>query len=122
MTVVLDSNVLLSGLAGILIPASFPGQIVRVWRAGHFVLVISHPILGEVARNLQKPYVRRRLSSRAIADVLWLLDRQATFLPISVPVSGVAAHPEDGLILATAVAAGADYLVIGDTQLQRPGS
>jgi predicted nucleic acid-binding protein len=36
-------------------------------------------------------------------------------------VQGVASHPEDGLVLATAVSAKADYLVTGDSQLQRLG-
>jgi predicted nucleic acid-binding protein len=37
-------------------------------------------------------------------------------------VTGVASHPEDDPILATAVSASADYLVTGDRQLQRLGS
>jgi predicted nucleic acid-binding protein len=34
----------------------------------------------------------------------------------------VATHPEDDLVLATAVSAHADYLVTGDRKLQRLGS
>ncbi len=33
----------------------------------------------------------------------------------------MATHPEDDLVLATAVSAAADYLVTGDKQLQRLG-
>jgi predicted nucleic acid-binding protein len=33
-------------------------------------------------------------------------------------VSGVATHPEDDLVLATAVSAGADYLVTGDIRFR----
>ncbi|HEV2107585.1 MAG TPA: hypothetical protein VGR16_04930, partial [Thermomicrobiales bacterium] len=36
-------------------------------------------------------------------------------------VRGVAAHPEDDLVLAVAVSAAAAYLVTGDKQLQRIG-
>jgi predicted nucleic acid-binding protein len=36
---------------------------------------------------------------------------------MSTVVSGVAAHPEDDLVLATAVGANADYLVTGVKQL-----
>jgi predicted nucleic acid-binding protein len=35
-----------------------------------------------------------------------------------VTVTGVATHPEDDLVLAAAVSAGADYLVTGDRKLQ----
>lgn len=34
-------------------------------------------------------------------------------------VTSVATHPEDDLVLATAVSAQVDYLVTGDRQLQR---
>ena len=40
---------------------------------------------------------------------------------ITVEVSGVATHPEDDLVLAAAVSAGADYLVTGDKQLLKLG-
>jgi predicted nucleic acid-binding protein len=37
---------------------------------------------------------------------------------ITVAVSGVATHPEDDLVLATAISAGADYLVTGDRRFR----
>lgn len=122
MTAVLDSNVLLSGFAGVSIPTSIPGQIVLAWIAGLFVLVISDAIFAEVARNIVKPYFRRRLTIQQIAADLTLLATEAQIAPITVSVSGVATHPEDDLVLATALSAGADYLVTGDIQLQALGS
>ena len=38
-------------------------------------------------------------------------------LVITTSVSGVATHPEDDLVLATAISGKADYLVTGDRQL-----
>ena len=38
--------------------------------------------------------------------------------PLTVEVTEVATHPEDDLILATAVASGAHYLVTGDRKLR----
>jgi predicted nucleic acid-binding protein len=35
-----------------------------------------------------------------------------------VTVAGVATHPEDDLVLATALSAGADYLVTGDRRFR----
>jgi len=37
-------------------------------------------------------------------------------------VSGVASHPEDDIVLSSAVSAAVDYLVTGDRQLQETGS
>ena len=41
---------------------------------------------------------------------------------MTAEVHGVATHPEDDLILATAVSAKADYLVTGDKKLRELGS
>jgi predicted nucleic acid-binding protein len=51
-----------------------------------------------------------------------LLEQQTTSTRIAHEVRGVATHPEDDLILATASSARADYLVTGDRQLQRLAS
>ncbi|MGI8551626.1 MAG: hypothetical protein ACR2PL_12705, partial [Dehalococcoidia bacterium] len=48
---------------------------------------------------------------------LLLLQRQAIFTPLTIEVHGVATHPEDDVILATAVSAQVDYLVSGDAGL-----
>ena len=56
MRAVLDTNVLASGVVGILIPLSVPGQLLRAWRAGEFQLAISSSILTELGRTLEKPY------------------------------------------------------------------
>jgi len=42
--------------------------------------------------------------------------------PLTVEVTGVATHPEDDLILATAVAGEASYLVTGDRKLRAVGA
>ncbi|MBI4492031.1 MAG: hypothetical protein HY690_04490 [Chloroflexi bacterium] len=47
---------------------------------------------------------------------------EATITPLTAVVQGVATHPEDDLVLATAVSAGADYLVTGDHHLQELGT
>jgi putative PIN family toxin of toxin-antitoxin system len=90
--------------------------------AGAFRLVISDPVFDEVARNMVKPYFRRQLTPRQIAANLTLLANEAQLTPITAAISGIATHPEDDAILATAVSAGADYLVTGDTKLQQLGS
>ncbi len=83
---------------------------------------MSERILLELERTLQTPYFRRRLSSQDIAEALTLLRDEATPTSITTHVTGVATHPEDDLILATAVSAQADYLITGDLQLQRLGA
>ena len=122
MRAVLDTNVLASGVVGFLIPLSVPGQLLRAWRDGGFQLAISGSILTELGRTLEKPYFQRRLSRTQITRFLALLQDQALFTPITVQVAGVATHPEDDLILATALSAQADHLVTGDRGLLALGT
>jgi putative PIN family toxin of toxin-antitoxin system len=119
ITALLDSNVL---LAGFLTSVTPPGQLIDAWRAGRFELIVSDPLLAEVTRNILKPYFRRRLTADQITDAVLLLTTRARLTAITVQVTGVATHPEDDLILATALSARADYLVTGDAQLLELGS
>jgi uncharacterized protein len=119
---VLDANVLASGATGYLIPASVPGQLLRAWEGGQFELITSGHILSEAGRTLGKPYFRSRLSPEQIGRFQALFEEEAVTTPITAQVAGVATHPEDDLVLASAVSSRADYLVTGDSKLQRLGS
>lgn len=111
---VLDTNVLASGVAGIARPESIPGELLRRWRDNAYKLVLSEPILEELDRTLTNPYFRGRLSLVESTQALAQLHAPPLIQPITVQVVGVAAHPEDDAILATAISAGAGYLVTGD--------
>lgn len=91
----------------------------NAWDAGLFRLAISEPMIGEVRRTLEKPYFLRHADQRRVDAVLAALRSNATIVTISTRVEGVASHPEDDVILATAISARAGYLVTGDLQLQR---
>ncbi len=118
---VLDTNVLASGFVRSN-PLAAPVRLLDAWRAGAYTLVVSEHILEELARTLQEPYFRRRLSHALVSAALTLLRRQAVTTPITSHVSGVASHAEDDAVLATAVSGAAAYLVTGDTALQRLSS
>ena len=119
---VFDTNVLASGLAGEARPESTPGELLRRWRVKHFTLVVSAPILTELVRTLTNPYFSRRFSPTEIEELVARVAAEARSQPMTVPVAGVATHPEDDVILATALSAQAPYLVTGDRQLQQRGS
>ncbi len=117
-----DTNVLASGLASFRNPASTVAQILGLWRAGGFTLVTSEYIVTELSHTLQSTYFWQRLSPQQISSAMRLLRSETTITPITAKVHGVATHPEDDVILATAVSAKADYLVTGDTKLQHVGT
>jgi putative PIN family toxin of toxin-antitoxin system len=116
---VLDTNVLASGLT---IGGSVPDRLIRLAQAGVFEIVLAEPIMTELARTLEKPYFRKRWSADQVVAALDLLRQTATMTPLTAPVQGVATHPEDDLVLATARSGKAAFLVTVDAKLQRLGS
>ena len=117
MKVVLDTNVLLSGL---MYPSSNPGRIVEAWVAGQFELVLSYAQLTEVARTLAYPKIRKVTgwdSARIDAFLRQLLLR-AKLIDTQAPPAEVPTDPSDTPILASALLSRADLLVTGDSDLQ----
>ena len=117
LRVVLDTNVLVSGLA---YPGSVPGRIVGVWRQGGLDVVLSRYILDEMVRVLPR-LSRIHLSSSEIRD---LADSLMFLADIVDPdVEPDAEHepslrdPADQPVLATLRASKADYLITGDKDL-----
>lgn len=119
---VLDTNVFVSGILRFDAAQSPPAQMLHHWLADDFGVVTSVPLRREIERTLANPYFAARIPHAV--GLWWLrsLDELAVPIEISLPVTGVATHPEDDLILATAASAAADYLVTGDRQLQRLGA
>jgi predicted nucleic acid-binding protein len=72
-------------------------------------------------RTFEDPYFQRRMTAAQLARVRILVQHQAKQTPVSAEIQGIATHPEDDLVLATAISARADYLVTGDLQLQKLG-
>jgi putative PIN family toxin of toxin-antitoxin system len=112
-----DTNVLVSGLVGLRVPTSTPGQLLRAALERRFMLVLSHFILGELERTLRKPYFAQRHSAAETRSVVAAIARSAIVVRLSVRVRGVATHPDDDRVLATALSGGAGYLVTGDKRL-----
>jgi putative PIN family toxin of toxin-antitoxin system len=112
--VVLDANILARSA---LSRTTAVSAIIDAWRAQAFTLAISTHIMAEMARTLQKPYFATRLNRADRLAYQELLYTDATLVAITVEVAGVATHPEDDLVLATAISASADYLVTRDRKL-----
>ena len=118
ISAVLDTNIIVSGT---IVAGGIPDRLLQAARAGQFTLVTSDVIVAEAVRALGRDRVRRkyRIAGDDVERVRQLLEQELVSTPITVQVAGVATHPEDDMILATAVSARADYLVTGDVQLQR---
>ncbi len=119
ISAVLDANIIVSGILGFRNPDSIPGMLLRLWRKDTFILVTSQHIREEVRNTLRKPYFTTHLTSQEISRIQALLQFKAKQVLITESIRGSATHPEDDVVLATAVSAKADYLVTGDGPLLR---
>lgn len=111
---VVDTNVLSSGLAR---SVGSPRFVIDAWTMGAFEIVLSEHILREVERTLANRYFRKLLPPEEATEAVNQLRQEAVVVPISSQVSGIATHPEDDLVLATAVSGQVEFLVTGDRQL-----
>jgi len=116
---VLDTNVLVSAFPA---RGTVPAMLIDAWQQGAFHLVISEHILEELTEAWSDPYWQARFSPTDSSAAIVLLRSDAIVTALTVAVTGVATHPEDDLILATAVAGKANYLVTGDRKLRALGT
>ena len=110
MRVVLDTNVLLSALT---FPGSKPDQVLHRVRRGEVELFLSSFIPAELERILRDKF---RLTKRQTDERVRVIRRMATLLEPTERIAVVAATDDDKRILECALAARADYLVMGDKE------
>lgn len=118
LRIVLDTNVLLSGLA---YPDSVPGKILAAWRHGSVEVLLSPYILDELRRVLPKLAHRHGLSSAEIDDLVDMLSIQAEVIEPAATneprLRDLNDRPVLGTLLMALQSNGADYLVTGDKDL-----
>jgi putative PIN family toxin of toxin-antitoxin system len=118
LRVVLDTNVLLSGIA---YPASVPGKIMAAWRHGSVEVLLSAFIMDELRRVLPRLAYRHGLTSAEIDDLVDALSIQAELIE---PLPGTEPDLRDvddqsvlGTLLAALGTSNVSYLITGDKDL-----
>lgn len=118
LRVVLDTNVLLSGIA---YPGSLPGKILAAWRGGSVEVLLSAYILEELRRVLPRLAARHGLNQAEIDDLVETLWIQAEVIEPANAPDALLRDPKDqpvlGTLLAALQAANAQYLITGDKDL-----
>ena len=116
MRVVLDANILVSGL---MFPDSTPGHIVSAWSEAQFDVVSSHGQLAEIGRVLAYPKIRRVLGwdEQRIERFIRRLHVRVEVVEPDPDAVETPRDPDDAPILGALVAGAADILVTGDRDL-----
>jgi putative PIN family toxin of toxin-antitoxin system len=115
---VLDTNVLLSGIA---YPTSVPGKLIAAWKHGALDVVLSEYILVELRRVLPKLAHRHGLGANDIDDLIDTLSIMAELIEPAAIDDPELADANDQPVLGTLIAAlrsgQAQVLVTGDKAL-----
>ena len=118
LRVILDTNVLVSGIA---YPASVPGMIMAAWRYGSIDVLLSAYILDELRRVLPRLVHRHKLTSIEVDDLVDALSIQVEIIEplasIDADLRDAADQPVLGTLLAALQSSGSDYLITGDKDL-----
>ncbi len=115
--VVIDTNVWVSAFIN---PHGAPAQIREAFVQGKFQVVLSVPLLDEIAEVLARPRIREKykIDDSEIAAFLRALAERG--IPV-IPVGDlhVCRDPDDDLVLETALLGNARYMITRDDDLKR---
>lgn len=110
--IVLDTNIFISAL---ITEGSPPDRLYRHWEAELFSLITSQEQLAELQRVVRYSHLERFISFPETTALLESIDAKAQIVG-DLPTVSYSPDPDDNIILATAIAGEADYLVSGDKQ------
>lgn len=116
MRVVLDANVLISGVIS---PRGNPARILDLWKQERFDLVVSQPILDELERVIHYPRIQERygLPEKQVAQFLGSIAEESILVKPSSEISVIESDPTDNRYLECAADGDASYIVSGDRHL-----
>ena len=114
MRLVLDTNVVASALLW----NGPPRQLLRTGRGGEVTFFSSAPLLAELTDILSRPKFDRKIAA-SLLSVDQLVDLYAELVALvrPTPVPRLAPDPDDDVVIGTALAAKADFVVTGDRAL-----
>lgn len=115
MLVVLDTNVIVSAT---LSRSGAPAELVRRWRNKAFEVATSPQQWEEIERTFTYPRVQKalKLSPGELEEFFGFFRSNAVLVEPSITLYIIPEDPDDNRIVECAVAAGASYIVSGNTK------
>jgi uncharacterized protein len=121
---VFDTNILVSALLTYT-SGGVSVELLRFASLGRFLLLLSEDILAETAGTLRTSARLRRqyaYTDDMVARHIRAIRGLAEIVPAPPPLGRIVRDPDDDLIIACAVAGGADYLVSRDQDILTLGA
>ena len=113
---VIDTTVWISGVFW----HGLPHQILEMWKAGDFEIIVSEAILAEIERKLNEKAVEFKMETEVVNEWLDLIVVEAIFVQPQEKIQACR-DSDDDLFLEAAVEGIADFIVSGDKDLTDMG-
>jgi putative PIN family toxin of toxin-antitoxin system len=113
---VIDTTVWISGVFW----HGIPYQILELWKAGDFEIIVSESILAEISRKLNEKTAEFEMETEVANEWLDLIVIEAIFVQPQEKI-WACRDPDDDMFLEAAVEGRADFIVSGDKDLTDMG-
>lgn len=110
---VLDTNIFISG---ILWPKGNPRKILYLFRDKEIEIFCSQILFQEIILTLSKVVKRYQLSTKIVSDWFNIIQREVSMIG-RLPTIDTCRDSNDNMIIATAIASEANFIITGDEDL-----
>ena len=113
---VIDTNIWVSALLN---PHGYPAKLRKAFEEGLIEVIISEPILEEIADVLSHPRIRDKygVTEADIRELLILIEERSEHVLVSGDIN-ICRDMDDNLIIETAIKGNAKYLVSRDDDVE----
>jgi len=113
---VIDTNIWVSALLN---PHGYPAKLRKAFEEGLIEVIISEPILEEIADVLSRPRIRDKygVTEADIRELLILIEERSEHALVSGDIN-ICRDMDDNLIIETAIKGNAKYLVSRDDDVK----
>jgi putative PIN family toxin of toxin-antitoxin system len=113
---VIDTNIWVSAIIN---PTGYPARLRKAFEKGIFEVVVSEPILQEIAEVLWRPRIRIKygITEEDIKELLTLIEERADYALVSGSVN-ICRDKDDNFIIETAITGNAAYIVSRDDDVK----
>lgn len=114
--VVIDTNIWVSSLLN---PSGFPARLRKFFEEGTLHVIISEPILEEIAEVLNRPRIKDKygISETDIKELLTLIEERSEHVLLSGNIT-ICRDSDDNFVIETAIRGQAAFLITRDDDIK----
>ncbi|MBI3584408.1 MAG: putative toxin-antitoxin system toxin component, PIN family [Nitrospinae bacterium] len=114
--VVIDTNIWVSALLN---PFGFPARLLKSFKEGVFTVIISSPMIEELANVLNRPRIKDRygITDDDIEELMILIEERTEGVLLSEDID-ICRDRNDNFVIETAIKGHAEFLVTRDDDIK----